>query len=75
MLRWVDANGNLHQVALGQIDETSCGSNSILMARLMTDPIYAMQFTAGNPTDDSTTPGPSWTTPTRAASSPRCGPP
>lgn len=53
MLRWVDANGNLHQVPLKQIDETSCGSNSILIARLLTDPIYAMQFTAGNPGDDS----------------------
>jgi len=26
---------------------------AILIARLMTDPLYAMQFTAGNPTDDS----------------------
>ncbi len=48
---YVDANGNLHTVPIQQLDETTCGSTSILAARLMNDPIYALQFTAGSPTD------------------------
>ena len=51
VISWVDANGDSHQVTLQQVDETSCGSNAILVARLMSDPIYALQFTAGSPTD------------------------
>jgi hypothetical protein len=51
VISWVDANGDVHQVSLQQTDETTCGSNAILIARLMNDPIYALQFTAGNPTD------------------------
>jgi hypothetical protein len=37
-----------------QYDHYTCGSTSILMARAMTDPVYALQLTTGGRPDDPT---------------------
>jgi hypothetical protein len=34
-----------------QVDNTSCGSMTVLMARAMTDPLYALYLTTGDSTD------------------------
>ena len=39
--------------AVVQLDKTTCGSTSILMARSMADPMYAFQLTTGGRPDDS----------------------
>jgi hypothetical protein len=51
MFRYVDGDGNVQYVPIKQLDNTTCGSTAIMVARLMTDPIYAYQFTEGIPTD------------------------
>lgn len=38
-------------VQVGQVDATTCGSTSILMARAMADPLYALYLTNGGSTD------------------------
>jgi hypothetical protein len=37
---------------VGQVDGTTCGSTSILMARAMADPLYTLYLTTGGGTDD-----------------------
>jgi hypothetical protein len=43
--------------AVEQTDNTTCGSTSILLARAMTDPIYALGLTTGGQPDDATQAG------------------
>jgi hypothetical protein len=45
--RWV----SYHFSSVQQTDNTTCGSMTILMARAITDPLYALYLTTGNSTD------------------------
>ncbi|HEY0471398.1 MAG TPA: hypothetical protein VGD34_07020 [Kribbella sp.] len=40
-----------HGSPVDQVDNTTCGSASILVARAMADPLYALYLTTGNSTD------------------------
>jgi hypothetical protein len=40
------------ETVIKQFDGTTCGSTSIVIARAMTDPLYALQLTTGGDTDD-----------------------
>jgi hypothetical protein len=53
-LSLIDADGSgsvvYHSAPVQQTDDTTCGSMTILMARAMTDPLYALYLTTGDST-------------------------